>query len=407
MAIGRGTRRVACAIWVTMDRAQVALVRCTTYRQRELTPAVHRACDLLGGLEKHLRPTDRVLVKVNHLSPPSPPERAIVTHPEFTRAVLEHIMEITPHVAFGDDVQGEGDPFAVSGYRKLASELGAQLINFKEHGFHEIDCSGQVLDKLFVARDILEADVVVNLPKLKTHSLTTLTGAVKNLYGTIPAGHRSHCHGRFSKPEEFAQALVDIYAAVPPTIQLMDAVKGMEGEGPAGGQPRDIGYIVAGFDGVAVDAIAARLIGLDPQDIGMISAAHWRGVGVGDTDDIDLVGDTLEDAVVPGFQLPSAATTRYLRRVPAPIARLFTGQLSPRPTIHTARCVGCAACANICPTGAAAMHQGKAHIARRRCIRCMCCHEVCRYDAVLLQRPPHGRALHRIFQAARRGLSTL
>jgi len=385
-----------------MSRAQVALVRCTSYRQRELAHAVHQACDLLGGLEEYLQPTDRVLVKVNHLSPPSPPERAIVTHPEFTRAVVENIREITPHVAVGDDVRAESDPFEMSGYRKLAGEMGIRLINFKEHGFREIGCSGEVLDKLFVARSVLEADVVINLPKLKTHSLTTLTGAVKNLYGVIPAGHRSGYHGRFSHPEAFAQAVVDIYAAVPPTLHIMDAVVGMEGEGPAGGRPRDIGCILAGPDGVAVDAIAARLIGLMPRDVHMINAAHQRGIGIGDTTSIDVRGATLVDIAVEGFELPSTAAARYLRRVPAPIARLFTNQLSPRPTISSARCVGCAACANICPTGAAFMHHGRARITRRTCIRCMCCHEVCRYDAVLLRRPLHGRALNSLVRTARR-----
>lgn len=389
-----------------MSKRRVAVVRCRGYERSEVASAVEEALRPLGGLESFVRPGDRVFVKVNHLSPPAPPERAIVTHPAVAEAVLEKLLKITSLVSFGDDVQGEGDPFQLSGYRDVALRLGVPLVNLKEQGFSEVDCPGKVLNRVYIARAILEADVVVNLPKLKTHSLTTLTGAVKNLYGVIPGGFRSSYHGRFSQLAAFSQALVDIYAAVLPSLHILDAVVGMEGEGPAAGSPREVGLVLASRDAVALDAAAAHIIGLEPLGVGTIQVAHERGVGVGDLGEIELVGEPLEMAQLTPFALPSTAPVRYLGRVPPALARLFTNQLTAYPRVLPHQCVGCGACVSICPAGAAAMQGNKARIDRRRCIRCMCCHEVCRYDAVLLRRSLFGRALHRSLQVARRRLSS-
>ncbi|MFO8034550.1 MAG: DUF362 domain-containing protein [Candidatus Bipolaricaulota bacterium] len=389
-----------------MSKPRVSVVRCGSYECQQVASAVDRAISLLGGLEGFVRPGDRVFVKANHLSPPSPPERAIITHPKVVEAVLQQLLGVTSRVSFGDDVQADGDPFAVSGYRELAQRLGVPLVNLKQHGFTEINSGGAVLERVYIAREVLEADVVVNLPKLKTHSLTTLTGAVKNLYGVIPSGLRSSYHGLYSQPAAFNQALVDIYATAPPALHIMDAVVGMEGEGPAAGQPREVGLLLAGGDGVAVDAVAAHIMGLDSMEIGTTQVAHRRGVGVGELQEIELVGEAMDNVLPTSFTLPSTTPARYLGRVPPSVARLFSSQLTAYPTVVTDRCVGCRACAAICPVGAATMHGNKARIERRKCIRCMCCHEVCRYDAILLRRSLHGRALYRVMQAARRRLSS-
>lgn len=389
-----------------MDHARVAVVDAPSYEEKALAASLSEALSLLGGLDAFVRPTDHVFVKVNHLSPPSPPEKAIVTHPSFTEAVLKNLLELTPHVSFGDDVQAKGDAFGPSSYRALADRLPATLVNLKEHGFSSVDCNGEVLSRTYIARALLEADVIINLPKLKTHALTTLTGAIKNLYGVIPAGLRSGYHGQFSQPERFNQAIVDIYATLPPQLHIMDAVVAMEGEGPAGGRPRPVGLVLASPDGVALDAVATRVMGLDPMAIATTRIAHGRKLGKGELEAIEVMGRPLDSFVDKPFVLPSSAPVRLLGRVPTPVARLAARQLTARPTVSPARCVRCGECVRICPVGAATMGDRTARIDRKTCIRCMCCLEVCRYDAVLLRRSPQGQALHTLLQLGRRYLSS-
>ncbi len=402
MATGCGAHLKRGASSKVMRQPRVSVVRCEGYESEVLSASIARSLSLIGGLEQYVRRGDHVFVKVNHLSPPSPPEKAIVTHPLFVRSVLEQVLELTSQVSLGDDVQADGDPFALSGYRQLCGDLGATLVNLRQRGFAEVHCRGKILDRILIAREVLEADVLINLPKLKTHSLTTLTGAVKNLYGVIPSGMRSGYHGQYSRPDQFNQVLVDIYAAAAPALHIMDAVVGMEAEGPAAGNPRNTGLIIAGGDGVAVDAVAATLIGLNPLDVGTTQAADSRSVGVGDLAAIAVVGDPIEEVRPEPFVLPSTTPVRYLSRIPPCIARLFTSQLSVRPTVDLRQCVGCGACASICPVEAAVVEEGKARIRSGKCIRCMCCHEVCRYGAITLRRSLRGRALYKALQALRR-----
>jgi uncharacterized protein (DUF362 family)/Pyruvate/2-oxoacid:ferredoxin oxidoreductase delta subunit len=368
--------------------ARVAIVRARRYDKDEVAHAAAHALDLLGGVEAIIHPTDRVFVKINHLNPPSPAERGIVTHPVFTEGVLSVLREFSSHLTVGDDVDSRaGDGFAVSGYRQMAARLGVRLVNLREEGFVEVPCHGKILEKVLVSRTALEADAIVNLPKLKTHSLTLFTGAVKNLYGMIPAGLRVRFHGEHNKSSDFAQILVDLFSIVRPKLTLLDAVVAMEGGGPAGGTLRDVGLILASEDAVALDAVATRLIGVNPFAVETTRAASEQDLGVGDLSQIKVLGEAL-DAVTPrGFRLPAGGPSRLLGRIPGPIARAVVRGLAARPVVAVGLCVGCAECERICPVGAAKVTDGKARIDRALCVRCMCCHEVCRFDAI---RPVRG-----------------
>jgi len=385
-------------------RARVALVRAEGgYDLTAVRAAVEEALHLIGGLERLVRPTDRVFVKVNHLPPPSPPDRGIVTHPVFVEAVLEVLREVTPHLTVGDDIQSHGgDGFQVSGLRAACERAGVRLTNLRDAGFVEVDCRGHLLDKVLVSRHALEADAIVNLPKLKTHSLTLLTGAVKNLYGTIPAGLRTRLHGEHPRSEDFAQALVDLFSVVRPKFTILDGIVAMEGEGPANGSPRALGLVLASEDAVALDAVATRLIGIDPLAVETTRFASERGLGVADLDRIEIVGERIADAAVPDFKLPATVARRFLRRVPPFASALGARWLSPWPRVVRSRCTGCRECARICPTGAASVHRGKACIDRRVCVRCLCCHEVCRFAAIVPRRSGPGRALELLASLGRR-----
>ncbi|MBC7220301.1 DUF362 domain-containing protein [Candidatus Bipolaricaulota bacterium] len=386
-----------------MSQARVALKRVHTYDKAEIRSAVEAALAEIGGLRAIVRPGAKAFVKVNHLSPPSPPERGIITHPAFTAAVLSLLKEITPHITVGDDLHpSTPDGFDVSGYRTMCTQLGVRLVNLREIGFTRVKIGGEVLDEVYLGRALLEADVVINLPKLKTHSLTLFTGAVKNMYGVIPGGLRSAFHGRYTDPTEFSHLLVDIFASTRPHLTIMDGIVAMEGAGPANGTLRELGVILASQDGVAVDAVAAQIIGLDPLAVATTRHAHARGVGVGDLDRIEVVGEPLASVAVPDFRLPPLPAGAIVARAPRFLTRFITSQISARPQVVARTCIGCGACARICPTGAATVTDGKAAINRRTCIRCMCCHEVCRFGAIALRRSAVGALVHPLVRARRR-----
>ena len=362
---------------------RVAIARARRYDRDEIRAATTKALAFLGGVESIIRPTDRVFVKTNHLNPPSPAERGIVTHPVFVEGVLSVLRDATSHLVVGDDVDSRlGDGFQVSGYRAMAERLGVRLVNLREEGFVEVDCRGTILGKVLVSRTALEADRIVDLPKLKTHSLTLFTGAVKNLYGAIPAGLRTRFHGEYTKSADFAQVLVDLFSVLRPCLTLMDGVVAMEGDGPAGGKLRELGILLASEDAVALDAVACRVIGLDPLAVETTRFAAERGLGIGRLERIELLGEPLDAVAASDFKLPTGAPSRLLSRIPPPIARAIVRQLSARPVVLLDRCVGCRECERICPVGAATVSDGKAHINRPLCVRCMCCHEVCRFSAI-------------------------
>ena len=184
--------------------ARVAVVRCPSYEAEVLSGAVRQSLELVGGLDSFLDPGTKVFVKINHLSPHAPPDRAICTHPAFVREVLRGLLERDVRLTVGDDVNfGRGDEFVTSGFRQVCAELGVPLVNLRETGFAKIPLRGWVLKSVYVARPVLEADLVLNLPKLKTHSFTAFTGAIKNMYGVIPYGLRLDGHRRFLRGDLF------------------------------------------------------------------------------------------------------------------------------------------------------------------------------------------------------------
>ena len=386
-----------------MDRSRVAVVRCPDYRSASLHEAIARALQLLGGLGGILKPRARVFVKINHLSPSAPPEQAINTHPEFVRQVVRLLLDGGAEVTVGDDIASTGgDGFVVTGYRRVGEDLGVPLVNLKETGFAEVAIRGAVLDRAYIARPVLEAGILVNLPKLKTHSFTVFTGAVKNMYGVIPQGLRHNFHRRYIRNDVFSGMLVDLFAAVPPQLTLMDAVVGMEGEGPSGGKPKALGLILAGVDGVAVDAIATKIVGYDPPEVFTTAHAGERKIGVADLRRIDVAGERIQDIAVRGFRPSAAAQNLFRRKIPSLLYAVFQDQLVLIPEVLGDVCAACQECVKICPSGAVRLAGRAARVDEERCIHCLCCHEACPHQAIRLRQLPLGRLIRLGSGAGRR-----
>jgi uncharacterized protein (DUF362 family)/Pyruvate/2-oxoacid:ferredoxin oxidoreductase delta subunit len=380
-----------------MAKSPVSIVRLDNYRPAEVAAALGRGLDLLGGLPSIIRPQSRVFVKINHLSPASPPERGIITHPVLAGEMLRLLKNMKCDVTVGDDIQSSpADGFAISGYRDICRAVGVRLVNLKEAGFRKVALEGSRLKEVYISPLCLDADFIVNLAKLKTHSLTVFTGAVKNMFGVIPHGLRMRCHRRFGQSDQFSEMLVDIYSCVRPHLTIMDGVVAMEGEGPAAGRCRTTGIIIAGRDGIAVDAVASNIIGFNPLNIFTTSDAHERGLGRGELSQIEIRGEALAGVRVKDFEHSAVALGLLRRKIPSRLFSTIYDYLALIPEVIVGRCTGCLECVGICPAGAAKKRDGKAWLDQTVCIHCMCCHEVCRFEAIRVRKRFPGRVIHRL-----------
>ena len=386
-----------------MRDATVAVVRCDGYAPADVDAAVRRAIDLIGGAGRFVAPQDTVLLKPNLLQGQAP-ERCVTTHPAVVAAVARLLIEHGCRVVIADS-PGAGiiysEPnlrraYARSGIAAAAEEAGAAL-NY-DTGSRIIPFpEGEVMKQFPIITPAADADAIVVVSKAKTHMWTRMTAAAKNLFGLIPGLEKPVFHFRFQDEYAFGSMLVDLNECMRPRLQVVDAVMGMEGDGPQAGSPRKIGVILAGSDYAAVDTVLARLIGMDPLEIGTTRSAAARGLF--DLSAVRTVGDDPAKFVVPDFLKPSTYSGGRAgpwRRVVLAVVRRFGRVYAPRPGVVAGACIGCGKCERICPMHAVTLREGKATIDLSLCIRCYCCHEICTEHAIALSRSFPGRVLARL-----------
>ncbi|MDF1532245.1 MAG: DUF362 domain-containing protein [ANME-2 cluster archaeon] len=361
----------------------VSIVHCDDYVN--VKKAVTHSLELIGGLDNIIHPGDRVLLKVNLLSA-RPPEDAVTTHPSVVSAVIELVQDAggIPIVGDGAGMVHPGataEALEVSGIKTAAEELGVEIANFDVCGYEKVDVpNGKQLDTIYVAKPVLDADVIITLPKLKTHELTLFTGAIKNMFGTVPAKIRKKAHA-LGKNDIFSQAVVDIFSVRPPALAIMDGVVGMEGAGPSRGDPVNVGVIMASKNCVALDMIASRLIGFDPDDIVTTTDAAARGLGPATPEEVMLLGDPADEVCIqfkrPG-QAPYAAVPAFLIRY---LGRFY----SMKPRIDQDTCQECGACIQNCPTAAIELPY-PVKIDDEKCVQCYTCFELCPHNSISIQK---------------------
>jgi uncharacterized protein (DUF362 family)/Pyruvate/2-oxoacid:ferredoxin oxidoreductase delta subunit len=362
--------------------ARVALVRCGSYRPADVNAAVREAVSLLGGISRFVRAGERVLLKPNLLSAKAP-DRAITTHPEIIDALIALVREAGGVPSIGDSpggaIRGVERVWRNTGVLDLSERTGVPLVSFEASGSAEV--AGK-LRTYMVARPVLEADAVLNVAKMKTHVLTSYTGCVKNMFGIIPGFMKSRLHSIAPRPVPFARHMADVYSLVRPRLNILDGVVAMEGDGPSGGRPRPVGAILAGEDGVAVDAVAAGMMGFGEGKVPTLRIAAERGLGVATLADIDVVGVAPSSFDLTGFALPK---TRFMNLIPDPVVRALEPWIWVCPEMSKewgCRGEACGLCVRSCPVKAIEMAEGRPVVARKKCIECLCCHEVCPEQAV-------------------------
>lgn len=361
---------------------KVSIAKCEDYSK--VKNRIEKSLELLGGVKKFFKKGNKILLKPN-ISDPLPPNSASNTHPMFVKGIIEIAQKAGAEVWVGECSAGGGPGvtgkcLGISGIGAVIDNTNTIFRNFQEELFVPYNIPNfKVLERTDFASAIFQADMLVNLPKLKTHGLTFMTGAIKNCFGCIHPSERQYLHRNFPKREQFSQGLVDVYSFVRPPLTIMDAVVGMEGDqGPSFGNPKKIGVVIASEDGVAVDAVAATLIGYTPLAIPTIKNAYDRGIGAGDVRKIEVVGNRIKDVIVKDFKQHPLFDNKYRKM------QGFGKSFLMIPEITQSKCIKCGVCVNNCPVHAISMNNYPI-IDRQKCIMCYCCHETCPQGAYRLK----------------------
>lgn len=336
------------------------------------------------GVEADLRPGMKVLLKPNLLAARKP-EQAVTTNPLLIQAVIDWLRERgIEDITLADSPGGPYNQVRLGSVytaAKMDTLTGVTL----NHNFGSAPVEqprGKLCRKFLVIDPVRQADYIINLPKVKTHGMTVVSLGIKNLFGVVPGLEKPAIHCRYPGWEEFAGMLLDLADLVPPAVTLMDGVIAMEGDGPSGGEPRELGYTFASRDLYALDwFVAGQVMGFSPEEIPMLRQARERGLV---EENPALAGDTLGE--IPPFRRPKTQQADFSGYVPGflrgPMRALAQRIFRPRPRVIQEKCVGCGRCAESCPQHIITIVGGKAQIARKGCISCFCCQEMCPVKAI-------------------------
>lgn len=351
-----------------MPQEKVSIVKCNSYNQQEVDQAIQKALDLINF---KFKPNQKVLIKPNVLGAFPKKQEAATTNPSLIEAVCKILKKHNCKIFIGDSpFTNPENAFKYSGIDKVAKKYGKLLVFEQDELIDITDKRAKILKKFKIAKTIKDVDLIINMPKLKTHCLTKYTGAIKNLYGLIPGGMKQRLHLKARGDKKFSQLLVDIYQNIKPELTIMDAVISMQGEGPSSGDPINTKLILASKNGIALDIAATILIGLKPKKVLSIKQAVKRKLYPNYK--FKPVGKKLPNFK---FKIPSSFIISRTRRL---LRRLF----AEKPiVVDPKKCIKCGLCARHCPAKAIKLRPYPI-VNKRKCIRCFCCIEICPEDAL-------------------------
>lgn len=365
--------------------------RCADYQRESVAAAVDRLWAQVFPDGDPFQPGQTVLLKPNLLMP-TRPERAVTTHPLLVEVVARKLKGRGLDVAIGDS-PGAGifkleQLWEITGMTAAAQAAGARLVALETAGSTMYPVKNPQVREILITDAIKQYDHIVNLPKLKTHALTLLTGAVKNLFGLVPGAYKAEVHRQSPKSRDMMLAVCALREVVTPTLTVMDAVVGMEGNGPNNGTPAALGHLLAGRLPEAVDVAMARLVGVAPARLAYLTHLYADAGAA-----VTVGGDGLPSPLPP-FALPG---TYRLDRLPAPLLKLASRLVTLQPDF-TARCRACGVCVKACPAHALRLDGQRVVIERKKCFSCFCCQELCPHQAIDFRRSLLGRVFFRDFR---------
>ena len=332
----------------------VSITQCENYDYEKVEEAVFECLNYLTEMKKVIKEGSRVLVKVNLLKK-NLPEDAVTTHPAVAEAIVRYLQNMGCQVVLGDSPGGAftqkrlQDIYRASGMLEVAEKTGCEL-NYDTSDVEVSNPKAEKLKRMQIIKIVEDVDFVVSAAKLKTHGMMTYTGAVKNLFGVIPGLTKAEYHLKLISIENFANHLVDICQYVAPVFSVIDAVEGMEGDGPSAGEKRHVGLIMASENPHVLDVAASHLIGLSPTQVPTIQIAAARGLCNGNVKDMTVWGCQLENLHIPPFKLPkSSDQDLFGDKVPDFLKKYLTNALRAKPVFDYNKCISCGECKRGCP----------------------------------------------------------
>lgn len=328
----------------------------------------------------------KVVVKVNALKASDPDREAMVTHYKLLKAVLEKLEDLEPaEIIVGDS--GGTESYGKSGYvfstTRLAEAAGPYYRNLSLN-LAVVELEQPFRRKVAVLRDVLEADVCISLPKMKTHGLTMISGGVKNNFGMLAGAQKSWYHYNSVDPEVFARILVEMYRLRRPDLVIMDAIHAMEGYGPASPESRWVNKVLAATDAVAMDTVQAHMVGFSVNDVPYLRLARDLGLGETDLRAIEIIGNA---STIEGYKRPTPPESTYSYQAGVGGGRasreFFKKRVTMRPVFTAEKCKKeCTACIDGCPAGALARGEYTPILDSSKCMLCSSCKEACAFEAV-------------------------
>ncbi len=320
----------------------------------------------------------RVLVKPNILAG-LPPEMGVTTNPAVVAAIVDQCLARGAEVMVGDNPGGvDRNSQTTAEQCGIYQAAHGHFKNLSERVV-EVQTTSRFVPNFPMGKTVLDADYLINVPCFKTHTLTMITGAVKNCFGWIAGGYKARLHLAAPSRNRFQELLMDIYQVRVPDLNIMDGILAMEGNGPTHGQVRPLGKLLASTDAVALDATMARMIGIDPAELRLFQIAAQRGIGHWAPEEVVVEGPF---AVIPDFKLPTEFAVSPTEQV-----ALLQDIGTTVPTVKDEVCIQCGDCELNCPAQAISMDPFPV-VDPQKCIACFCCAELCMEGAMEV---PQGR----------------
>jgi len=351
---------------------KVSFVKCNSYNQKQVDKAIEKALSLI---DFKFKKNSKVLIKPNVVGSFPKKQIAATTHPAVIEAICKILKKNNCKIFIGDSpFTNAEDSFKSSGIDKIAKKYGKLIIFEQDKTINITDNKAKILKNFKISKTLRDVDLVINVPKLKTHVLTKFTGAVKNLYGVILGGMKQRLHTTAKGDKQFSKMLVDIYQNIKPQLTIMDGIIGMDGDGPTSGNIRKSNIILASKNGIALDIAAASMIGLNPKRVYYLKYAVKRKIYSGfKFQSVGIKPPELK------FEIPGVKEKKGALKS---LRNLF----KEKPiVVDKNKCVKCGLCASRCPTKAITLSPFPT-IDKKKCIRCFCCIEICPHDALSIKR---------------------